>query len=61
MVQEKYQGRSGVMIARGVMEPVAHCFPLRLINMRAVDVTVPKGAVVAELEGIAWMLEDRKC
>lgn len=57
VVQGKSEGRSAVMIARALVQPEACSIPLRLLNPREVEVTIPKGAVVAELEYIAAGVE----
>ena len=53
VVQGKSQERTAVMIARALVQPQACSIPLRLLNPRDVEITIPKGAAVAELEGIA--------
>ena len=47
------------MTARALVQPEACSVPLRLLNPREVEVTLPKGAVVAELESVAedWLQE----
>ena len=51
VVQGMQPGRSGVMIARALVEPEARSAPLRLLNPR--EVTISKGTVMAELESVA--------
>ena len=53
VVQGMQPGRSGVMIARALVEPEARSIPLRLLNPRDEEVTISKGTVVAELESVA--------
>ncbi len=53
IVQGKPQERSAVMVARALVQPEACSVPLRLLNPRDVEVTIPKGTAVAELEGVA--------
>lgn len=52
VVQGEPNGRSAVMIAHALVQPEACSIPLRLLNPRDVEVTIPKGTVVAELESI---------
>ena len=52
VVQGKSQECTAVMIARALVQPQACSIPLRLLNPRDVEVTIPKGAAVAELEGV---------
>lgn len=47
--------RSGVMVARALVEPTNCTIPLRVLNPRDQEVTLRKGLCVAELEDILPM------
>ena len=57
VVQGKPQGRNAVMVARALVQPEACSIPLRLVNPRDEEVTIPRGTAVAELENVVAEVE----
>ena len=57
VVQGKPQGRNAVMVARALVLPEACSIPLRLLNPRDEEVTIPRGTAVAELENVVAEVE----
>ena len=43
--------RCAVMVARALVEPAGNTIPVRLLNPRDVEVSIPKGTILAKLEG----------
>ena len=51
-VQGKQSKRCAVMVARALVEPMGNTIPMRVLNPRDVEVSIPKGTALAEMESI---------